>query len=94
MHKILTAASLALAIGFISSASPERVSGQAKKPAVKAGTVEVYKAKDGFRFRIKGPDGKTIAMATKGYAERADCLKTLEMVKVTLDNAKPADSKD
>jgi uncharacterized protein YegP (UPF0339 family) len=33
-------------------------------------------------------------MATKGYAERADCLKTLDMVKTTLDNAKPADSKD
>ncbi|HEY2910817.1 MAG TPA: hypothetical protein VGI99_11260 [Gemmataceae bacterium] len=97
MHKILTAASLALAIGFISSASPERVSGQAKKPApaaVKAGTVEIYKAKDGFRYRIKNPEGKVIAMPPKGYADKAECQKVLDIVKATLNSAKPTESKD
>jgi uncharacterized protein YegP (UPF0339 family) len=63
-------------------------------PPAKVGTIEVYKAKDGYRFRIKDTDGKTVAMPTKGYDEKDDCLKTLDFIKATLNNVKPTDVKD
>jgi uncharacterized protein YegP (UPF0339 family) len=63
-------------------------------PPPKVGTIEVYKAKDGYRFRIKDTDGKTVAMPPKGYDEKDECLKTLDFIKATLNNVKPADVKD
>jgi len=103
MRKIVSAAVLTLLVGVLSVAAPDQASGQAKKketppakkgPAAKAGTIEVYDAKDGYRFRIKDQDGKTVAMPTKGSEEKDDCLKALDFVRTTLNNAKPTDVRD
>jgi uncharacterized protein YegP (UPF0339 family) len=53
-----------------------------------AGTVEVYQAKDGWRFRIKNAEGKSVAIGTVGFEKKDDCLKAVEFVKNTLANSK------
>jgi uncharacterized protein YegP (UPF0339 family) len=101
MRRIISLSALAVLLGLFSVAGYDQANGQGKDKkkgdpptAVKAGTIEVYKAKDGYRFRIKDHDGKTVAMPTKGYDEKEDCLKAIEFVKTTLNNAKPMDVKD
>jgi len=65
--------------------APEKAPDKAPE---KAGKVEVYKAKDGYRFRILDADGKTIAMASKGYDKKDDVIKVLEQLKATMSTAK------
>jgi len=65
-----------------------------KKPAEKAGKVEVYMAKDGYRFRIMDAEGKTIAMTTKAYDKKEDAVKALEQVKTTLNTVKVTEVKE
>ncbi|MCS6865184.1 MAG: hypothetical protein RMJ56_13370 [Gemmataceae bacterium] len=52
------------------------------------GTIEVYQAKDGWRFRVKSSDGKTLAIATSGQPTKEDCLKIVETLKTTIPQAK------
>jgi uncharacterized protein YegP (UPF0339 family) len=100
MRHIFRAVSLATVLGLLTVAGYDQASGQGKDkkkespPAAKTGTIEVYKAKDGYRFRIKDLDGKTVAMPTKGYDEKDDCLHALEFIKTTLNNAKPTEVKN
>jgi hypothetical protein len=54
----------------------------------------VYKAKDGYRVRIKDLDGKTVAMPTKGHDDKDECLKALDFMQTTLNQAKPIDVKE
>lgn len=61
--------------------------------AEKGGTVEVYEAKDGFRFRIKDADGKVVAQSVKGYDKMDDAKKALDFVKSTLGTAKVTEVK-
>jgi uncharacterized protein YegP (UPF0339 family) len=63
-------------------------------PAAKVGTIEIYKAKDGYRFRIKDTDGKTIAMPPRGQENKEDVLKDLDEIKETLAKVKPTEIKD
>ena len=63
-----------------------------KKEAKKDGGVaEVYKGKDGWRFRIKGADGKSLATSTRGYGDKEDAIKALETIKDVLTNTKPVE---
>ena len=63
-----------------------------EKMADKAGTIEVYKGKDGFRFRVKGPDGKTLAISARASSTKEDALKVIDELKETLASAKPTDA--
>jgi uncharacterized protein YegP (UPF0339 family) len=65
---------------------------KAKKEAV--GTVEIYKAKDGYRFRVKDPEGKVIAMPAKGRETKDEVAKDLDEIKATLNKVKPTDVND
>jgi uncharacterized protein YegP (UPF0339 family) len=98
MQKIVGGAALTLVLGlFVASAGHDSAYGQTRptrREAIKAGTVEVYKAKDGYRFRVKDLDGKTVAMPTKGYETKEECLKTLEFISATLIQAKPTEVKE
>jgi uncharacterized protein YegP (UPF0339 family) len=58
------------------------------QPKAEAGVVEVYQAKDGWRFRIKNAEGKSVAIGTVGFEKKEDCLKVLELVKTTLATTK------
>lgn len=61
----------------------------------KLGTIEVYKAKDGFRFRIRDTEGKVLAISSgKGVETSEEAFKELELLKTTLNKVKPALVKD
>src|SRR4051812_19997497 len=106
MRKVIGLSSFVAVLCLFVAGGPDPAFGQAKgkttpttkkeerKVEAKAGTVEVHKAKDGYRFRVKDADGKTVAMCTKGYEEKADCLKALDFVKATLAQARPTEVKE
>src|SRR5262249_60138585 len=58
------------------------------------GVTEVYMAKDGWRFRVKNTEGKSIAIGTIGYDKKEDCLKVVDAVKATLTKGKVVEIKD
>jgi uncharacterized protein YegP (UPF0339 family) len=67
---------------------------KADPSAEEAGTVEVYKAKDGWRFRIKSAGGKSLAIGTVGFEKKEDALKTLDAIKATLAKGKVIEMKE
>jgi len=74
-----------------------KVKDDAKKGAASAtaiGTVEIYKAKDGYRFRVKDDDGKVIAMPPRARETSDEVAKDLDEIKATLNKVKPTVVKD
>jgi uncharacterized protein YegP (UPF0339 family) len=60
----------------------------------KAGAVEVFKDRAGeYRWHVTDADGKVVAMTTKGYATKDECVKALDSVKATLAKAKVTEVK-
>ncbi len=89
---VLFAAIAALvAAGGLSSA-PAFQKDKDKKEEV--GTVEVYKAKDGWRFRVKNAEGKSVAVGMQGYEKKDEALKEVESLKTTLAKGKVVEIKD
>lgn len=58
------------------------------------GVAEVYMAKDGWRWRIKNAEGKSIAIGVVGYETKEEALKILDAVKATLTKTKVVEIKD
>ena len=58
------------------------------------GVTEVYMAKDGWRFRIKNPEGKSIAIGTTGHDKKEEALHVVEQVKLTLTKGKVVEIKE
>jgi uncharacterized protein YegP (UPF0339 family) len=52
------------------------------------GTVEVYQAKDGWRFRIKNAQGKSLAIGVVGYATKEEALQVIQQVQEILNTQK------
>jgi hypothetical protein len=104
MGKLFRAAVLFAAIGAVMSAGSLTTfaPAQDKKKEAKGvvvdedevGTVEVYKAKDGWRYRVKNAQGKSIAIPAVGYESPDDAMKILNQVKATLSKAKVKVIKD
>jgi hypothetical protein len=93
---VVLSLSLAVVGGSVMSTSADaqdKAKAKAKKDAA-VGTIEIYKAKDGFRYRIKDTDGKVIAMPPRARENKEDVVKDLEEIKATLEKVKPADVKD
>src|SRR5262245_5938859 len=103
MRKFLCSLALFAAIGVlvvsVSSPAPAQpkdkkdVKKDDKKDAKKEekkdeSKIEVYQSKDGWRFRVVGPDGKTVAIGVQGYTKKDDCLTAVEVVKTTLGKVK------
>lgn len=67
-----------------------------KKKDTAAGGIEIYKGKNGFRYRIVDSEGKTVAMPipNKAWETRAEVIKALDALKETLNNSKPVDVKE
>jgi uncharacterized protein YegP (UPF0339 family) len=59
-----------------------------KAATEESGHTEVYMAKDGWRFRIKNPEGKSIAIGTISFDKKEDCLKAVEVVKSVMAKGK------
>jgi len=65
------------------------------KPATEeSGNTEVYMAKDGWRFRIKNPEGKTLAVGVIAFEKKEDCVKAVDVVKTTMLKGKVIELKD
>ncbi len=94
MSKLVRSVVLVAAMaGFVSingSGSAQDPKGKATQPAAKdgMGKVEVYMAKDGWRWKVMNAEGKTVAMGTTGFEKQEDCLKMVELVKTTLGKSK------
>jgi uncharacterized protein YegP (UPF0339 family) len=93
MRKVLCSLALFAAVGALmvsvaapAPAQPKDTKKDAKKDEI--GTIEVYQAKDGWRFRITNAEGKAIAIGLQGFAKKEDCLAVLEVLKTTLAKAK------
>jgi uncharacterized protein YegP (UPF0339 family) len=61
--------------------------------AVEPGAIEVYQAKDGWRFRVVNEEGKSIAIGTQGFEKKEDCLAAIEFVKTTFAKSKVTEIK-
>jgi len=99
MRKVVGLVVLVLSVAVVGSSVVPSIEAQDKsktkgKEKDKVGTVEIYKAKDGYRFRIKNPDGKTIAIPTRGHESKDDVVKDLDEIKATLNKVKPTDVND
>lgn len=58
------------------------------------GVAEVYMAKDGWRFRIKNAEGKSIAIGTVGFEKKDEAMKALDAIKATLTKGKVVEIKE
>jgi len=76
-----------------SADAQDKTKAKSKKDTA-VGTIEIYKAKDGFRYRIKDTDGKVIAMPPRARENKEDVVKDLEEIKATLEKVKPSEVKD
>lgn len=103
MRKLLCSLALLAAVGaLVVAAAPAPAQQKDKKETKKddkrkddkkdlkkdASKVEVYQGKDGWRFRVVGPDGKTVAIGVQGFAKKDDCLAAVEALKAALEKAK------
>ena len=78
-------AALVAAGGLSASAQKEK---DKDKKAADIGTIEVYKGKDGWRFKIVNAEGKGIAGGYVGHEKKEDALKEVEFLKATLAKGK------
>lgn len=98
MRKLLCSLALLATVGAtVASAAPapaQQKDKEAKKDNKKkddkkdAAKAEVYQGKDGWRFRVVGPDGKTVAVGVQGFAKKDECLAAVEVLKATLNKVK------
>jgi hypothetical protein len=61
-----------------------------------AGTIEYYQGKNGWRYIIKGADGKSIAMplAQMSWETKEECIKAIAELKTILTTVKPTERKE
>jgi uncharacterized protein YegP (UPF0339 family) len=84
-------AALIAAGGLSTAPAVQKDKDKEKKDEI--GKIEVFQAKDGWRFRVVNEEGKSVAIGTVGFEKKEDCLKTLEYVKTTLAKAKVTEIK-
>lgn len=77
----------------IAPAQDKQKKGDKDKKSVKAkaenlSVTEIYKAKDGWRFRVRSGEGKTIAISVLGYETKEEARKTFDLVKATIASGK------
>lgn len=94
VHSLVLVGAMAglVVVGGLAGTAQEKKGKDAK--GEKPGTVEVYEAKDGFRFRIKDAEGKLVGQSSKGYQKADDARKALESIKATLNAVTIADLKE
>jgi hypothetical protein len=93
MNKLFRAVVLGSALAAILTAyslSNSAPAQEKKKGAVKeaVGVTEVYKAKDGWRFRVKNNEGKSVAIGTRGFDTQEEVENMVDFVKNTLSKGK------
>jgi uncharacterized protein YegP (UPF0339 family) len=107
MRKFLCSLTLFGAVGVLAASAPAPSPARAeddKKDAKKdekdikkdekktdAGAIEVYQASDGWRFRVRDAEGKSLAIGTQGFAKKEDCVAAVDQLKMILAKAKVAE---
>ena len=93
MSKLFRAVVLIAAIGAVmvagnlSTVAPaQEKKGKATKEEV--GVTEVYKAKDGWRFRVKNYEGKSVAIGTVKFDSPEETENMVDYVRTTLTKGK------
>jgi len=99
MRRVIGLLVLVVSVAVVGSSVVPSIEAQDKsktkaKEKEKVGTVEIYKAKDGYRYRVKGTDGKVLAMPSHARETKEDVAKDLEDIKTTLNKVKPAEVTD
>jgi hypothetical protein len=101
MSKLFRAVVLFAAIGAVMAAGnlTTFAPAQEKKKAPKVGkeevgVTEIYKAKDGWRFKVMNSAGKSVAIGTVGFDTPDEAENMVEFVKNTLVKGKVNVSKD
>jgi uncharacterized protein YegP (UPF0339 family) len=105
MRRVMGLIVLTVGLGVLGATSFAPAEAQDKDPKAKkmkdkdkkdkgGGTVEIYKAKDGYRFRVKDADGKTLAMPPRGHDSRDQVMKDLDAIKAILAKSRPTEVKD
>src|SRR5579872_6594572 len=91
---LMTAAGVTVAPAQVKDKDKDKDKKDAKAVAEETGNTEVYMAKDGWRFRIRNPEGKSIAIGTISFDKKEDCLKAVEVVKTAMLKGKVIEIKD
>jgi uncharacterized protein YegP (UPF0339 family) len=66
--------------------------GKVATTETKAAVIEIYKDRGGaFRFRMHGAGGGVLAIASKGYKDKAACQKVVDAIKLHAARAKLED---
>jgi uncharacterized protein YegP (UPF0339 family) len=89
MGKLLRLCALFAALAALTAAAgvtvaPAQVKDKKADTKDASGVIEVYMAKDGWRYRVKNAEGKSIAISSVGYPSKEECLKVIDTVKSTL----------
>ena len=92
--RCLLLAAAAVGLVALSGATPSSAQDKSKTTVKNVGTVEIYEAKDGFRFRVKDIDGNILALPSKGFEKKEECIKALEALKATMGAAKFTEVKE
>jgi uncharacterized protein YegP (UPF0339 family) len=87
-------AALIASTGLSEAPARQKEKDKDAKKAEEVGTIEVYQAKDGWRFRVKNAEGKSVAIGTVGYDKKEECLKVVDFLKTTMAKAKVTEIKD
>ena len=87
-------AALVASAGLSDAPARQKEKDKDAKKAEEVGTIEVYQAKDGWRFRVKNAEGKSVAIGTVGYDKKEECLKAVDFLKTTMAKAKVTEVKD
>src|SRR5262245_53552072 len=97
MRKVVGLLVLVVSVAVVGSSVVPSIEAQDKSKAKtkeKVGRVEIYKAKEGYRFRVDDQEGKVIAMPVKGRETKDEVAKDLDEIKATLNKVKPTDVND
>jgi hypothetical protein len=99
MSKLFRAVVLGSALAAIMAACTLSNSAPAQEKKKKGakdeiGTTEVYKAKDGWRFKVMNSAGKSVAIGTVGFDTPEEAENMVEYVKNVLTKGKVTVSKD
>jgi uncharacterized protein YegP (UPF0339 family) len=88
---LLALAALLVLVSFslAPASAPKEEQGDKGKDGKSTLIFEVYKDKGGdYRFRVKDDAGTILAGSGKGYDDKADCLKIIEVIKKGAATAK------
>jgi hypothetical protein len=99
MSKLFRVVLLFAALGAVMAAGNLGTSAPAQEKKKKGakddiGTTEVYKAKDGWRFKVMNGVGKSVAIGTVGFDTPEEAESMVEYVKNTLTKGKVNVTKD